>query len=42
MYSRLAIQSFDEELELYEMLDVESELDTGVDIDDDTGDILIG
>jgi hypothetical protein len=41
MFSRSAIQSFDEELELYEMLDLDAEgvEDIGVNVDDDIGDI---
>ena len=44
MYSRSAICSFNNELQLYEMvdLDAEGEEDVGVDVDDNTGDILIG
>ena len=43
MHTRSAIRSFDEELQLYEMLnlDVEGEEDIGVDVDDDTGDLLM-
>ena len=38
-----SIRSFDEELQLYEMLDLdaEGEEDVGVDVDDDTGDLLM-
>lgn len=38
-----AIRSFDEELKLYEMLDLdaEGEDDVGVDVDDDTGNLLM-
>ena len=44
MHSRSSIRSFDEELELYEMLDMdaEGEEDVGVDVDDDMGDLLMG
>jgi hypothetical protein len=44
IFARSAIQSFDEKLELYEMLDLdaEGEKDIDVDVDDDTGDILLG
>ncbi|KIL56341.1 hypothetical protein M378DRAFT_181993 [Amanita muscaria Koide BX008] len=43
MYSKSSIRSFDEELQLYEMLDLdaEGEDDADVDVDDDTGDILM-
>jgi len=43
MHTRSAIRSFDEELQLYEMLDLdaEGEEDVGVDVDDDTGDLLM-
>jgi len=44
IYSRSVIRSFDEELTLYEMLDLDAdgEEDVGVDVDDNTGDILMG
>jgi hypothetical protein len=44
MYSKSSIRSFDEELQLYEMLDLdaEGEDNVDVDVDDDTGDILMG
>jgi hypothetical protein len=44
MYSKSSIRSFDEELQLYEMLDLdaEGEDDVDVNVDDDTGDILMG
>jgi hypothetical protein len=44
MYSRSSICSFDEELELYEMLDLDADGDEDVDVnvDEDTGDILMG
>jgi hypothetical protein len=44
MYSRSSIRSFDEELELYEMLDLDAdgEEDVDVNVDEDTGDILMG
>ena len=43
MHARSAICSFDEELQLYKMLDLdaEGEEDVGVDVDDDTGDLLM-
>jgi hypothetical protein len=43
MHARSAIRSFDEELQLYEMLDLdaEGEVDVGVDVDNDTGDLLM-
>ena len=43
MHARAAIRSFDEELQLYEMLDLdaEGEEDVGVDVDNDTGDLLM-
>ena len=43
MHSRLAIQSFDKELQLYKMLDLHAEGEEDVDDDDDdTGDLLMG
>jgi hypothetical protein len=44
MYSKSSIRSFDEELQLYEMLDLDAdgEEDVDVNVDDDTGDILMG
>jgi len=44
MYSKSSICSFNEELELYKMLDLdaEGEDNVDVDVDDDTGDILMG
>ncbi|KAK2464805.1 hypothetical protein APHAL10511_003223 [Amanita phalloides] len=44
MYSKTSIRGFDEELKLYEMLDLdaEGEDDVGIDVDDDTGDVLMG
>lgn len=44
MHLKTSIRSFDEELRLYEMLDLdaEGEDDVGIDVDDDTGDILMG
>jgi hypothetical protein len=44
MYSRSSIRSFDEELELYEMLDLDTDGDEDVDVnvDENTGDKLIG
>jgi hypothetical protein len=44
MFVKSSIHSFDEELQLYEMLDldVDREQDIDVDVDDDTGDILMG
>ena len=43
MHSRSAICSFDKELKLYKMLDldVECKEDVDVDVDDDTGDLLM-
>jgi hypothetical protein len=43
-YAKSARRNFDEELELYELLDLdaEGEEDVDVDIDDSTADILIG
>jgi hypothetical protein len=43
MYLKSSIRSFDEELQLYEMLDLdaEGEQDIDVDVDNDTGDILM-
>ena len=44
MYSKSSMCSFDEELQLYEMLDLnaDGEEDIDVNVDDDTGDILMG
>ena len=44
MYSKSSIHSFDEELELYKMLDLDAdgEADIDVNVDKDTGDILMG
>ena len=44
IFARSTIRSFDEELKLYEMLDLDAEGDEDIDIDvdDDTGDILLG
>ena len=44
MYSKSLIHSFDEELELYKMLDLDAdgEADIDVNVDKDTGDILMG
>jgi hypothetical protein len=44
IFARSAIWSFDEELELYEILDLdtEGEKDIDVDVDDNMGDILLG
>jgi hypothetical protein len=44
MYAKSSIRSFDEELQLYEMLDLDAdgEEDVDVNVDDDTGDILMG
>jgi len=44
MYSKYSIHSFNEELELYEMLDLDAEGkdNVDVDVDDNTGDILMG
>ena len=44
MFSKSSICSFDEELQLYEMLDLDAdgEEDVDVNVDDDTGDILMG
>ena len=44
MHLKSSIRSFDEELQLYEMLDLdaEGELDVDVDVDEDTGDVLMG
>jgi len=44
MYSRSAICIFDDKLQLYEMLDLNAkgEEDVDVDVDNDTGDILMG
>jgi hypothetical protein len=44
MYSKSSIRSFNEELQLYEMLglDADGKEDVDVDVDDDTGDILMG
>jgi hypothetical protein len=43
MHSRSAIHSFDEQLQLYEMLDLDAEGkdDVDVNVDDDTGDLLM-
>jgi hypothetical protein len=43
MYLKSSIHSFDEELQLYKMLDLdaEGEQDIDVDVDNDTGDILM-
>ena len=44
MYAKSPLRSFDEELELYELLDLDAtgEQDADLDVDGDTGDILIG
>jgi hypothetical protein len=42
MYKRSAVQSFEEELELYELLDAEGEEEDGVDVDATMSDILHG
>jgi hypothetical protein len=44
MFLKFSICSFDEELQLYEMLDLDAdgEEDVDVNVDDDTGDILMG
>jgi hypothetical protein len=44
MYAKSPLRSFDEELELYELLDLDAvgEQDADLDVDDDTGDILTG
>jgi len=44
MYSKSSICSFNEELQLYEMLDLDAggKDNAGVDVDDNTGDILMG
>ena len=44
MFSKSSIRSFDEELQLYEMLDLDAdgEEDVDVNVDNDTGDILMG
>jgi hypothetical protein len=44
MFVKSSIRSFDEELQLYEMLDLDAdgEQDIDVDVNDDTGDILMG
>jgi hypothetical protein len=44
MHSKSSMRSFDEELQLYEMLDLDAdgEEDIDVNVDDDTGDILMG
>lgn len=45
LYSKTALRSFDEELKVYELLDLDAQGeddDDAVDVDDVTGDILIG
>jgi hypothetical protein len=44
MYSKSSICSFNKELQLYKMLDLDAdgEEDVDVNVDDDTGDILMG
>lgn len=42
IHARSAIRSFDEELQLYEMLDLDAEGEKdGVNVDDDTGNLLM-
>ena len=41
LYSRTALRSFDEELEAYEMLDLDAQGDEEVDIDESTGELML-
>ena len=44
MFAKSSIRNFDKELQLYEMLDLDADGEEGVDVnvDNDTGDILMG
>ena len=44
LYAEYPLRSFNEELELYKLLDIdgEGEPDADIDVDDTTGDILLG